>query len=114
MNPLNIYLNVKLLAFKKGMNLGDVEAAVGVSTGYLSRGQKNRTKGISVSTLIGLAEVLNVSVEDLLNEPPVFTNADKFEMVFGITPKTVCDPDYNEWWNKPFQDPDEVKEDGKM
>ena len=108
MDALNIYLNVKRLSHKKGMKLSDIEDSIDVSTGYLSRGQKHRTKGISVATLIRLAEVLNVSVEDLLNDPPVFTNADKFEMVFGINPKTVCDRDYNEWWNKPFQDPDEV------
>lgn len=107
MNVLNVYLNVKILSKKRGMKLGEIEDACGLSCGYLSRSQKIRNKGISVNTLIRLAEVLSVPIESLVNDPPVFTNADKFVMVFGIPPKTVCDPECTEWWDKPYKDPDE-------
>ena len=30
------------------------------------------------------------------------TNAEKFTEVFGVTPKTICDADNNEWWDEPF------------
>lgn len=35
------------------------------------------------------------------------TNAEKFKEVFGITPKTICDADSNEWWDEEYEDPEE-------
>lgn len=96
-------LNVARLAKEKKMLLGAIEEEIGVSKGYFSRLIKNTKKSASVQTVIAVAEVLNVSIEELLSEPPVFTNADKFVEVFGITPKTVCDSDSNEWWEKPYE-----------
>lgn len=84
MDEKNISLNVKRIAKEKKMLLGSIEEAVGVSPGYLSR--TRRQKGISVKTLIKLSSVLEVPVEDLLNNPPEFTNGKKFEEVFGFTP----------------------------
>lgn len=42
------------------------------------------------------------------------TNAEKFEEVFGITPKTICDADSNEWWDEEYTpiDEDSLFDDG--
>ena len=82
----NIPLNVVRLAKEKNIRLGSVEDAIGVSRGYFSRLKKNREKGVFIQTVIATAEVLNVTIEELLNDPPEFTNGKKFKEVFGFEP----------------------------
>ncbi len=86
MDGKNLPLNVQRLAKEKSMLLGTIEDEVGVSRGYFSRLIKNTKKSASVQIVIATAEVLDVKIEELLNEPPEFTNGKKFKEVFGFDP----------------------------
>ena len=86
MDKNNLPLNVVRLAKEKNMRLGEIEDEVGVSRGYFSRLKKNREKCASIQTVIATAEVLNVTIEELLNNPPEYTNGKKFKEVFGFEP----------------------------
>lgn len=106
-DSINIPDNVKRIAKEKGLRLADIEKAAFVSTGYLSRLKKTRTRGMSAETLLQLSKVLDVTIDELLEEPPVFTNADKFKEVFGFEYVTKtrnvegCVP--LSWWNDPYE-----------
>lgn len=63
-----IAANARWLCQRQGKNIGDMEAAVGVSTGYLSR--VKRAKGsvmLRIDVCYALAEYLSVSMDDLVN-----------------------------------------------
>lgn len=60
--------NINLLIQQSGMKIGDVESKVGISTGYISRLAKKETESApGVDIIWKLAEVLNVSVDFLIN-----------------------------------------------
>ena len=56
-----LYLNVKALCKANGMKMSDIENEICVTKGYLSR-----TKGVSLSALIKIANIFDVSVDDIL------------------------------------------------
>jgi len=60
-----IAANARWLCQRQGKNIGDMEAAVGVSTGYLSRIKGKETLRIDVG--YALANYLGVSMDDLVN-----------------------------------------------
>ena len=64
-------INVARLAKEKKMRLGDVEKEIGVSIGYFSRFNTHKNRHASVQTVIKAAEVLDVTIEELLSEPPI-------------------------------------------
>lgn len=108
MDQKNIYLNLHRLADEKGMLIADVERQVGFRAGYFSRLNKNPTKSIPVTAVIKLCEIFDVTIDELLNPPPVETNQDRFEKVFGFKPLDAIaiysDP-YNhiaEWSREPY------------
>ena len=106
MNCENILPNVKRLAKQNHILMRDVESSVGVSAGYLSR--KASCPGeISVRVLFKLAEALNTTPDDLLSDPPSFTNADKFTEVFGIPAPCLVDQ-HAQWWDEEYKTPEEV------
>ncbi len=102
MDTRNIPVNVNRIVKDKNLLLGLIEDEIGVSRGYFSRIKPNSTKAVSVKTLIRTAEVLDVTLEELLNDPPVMTNADKFKEVFGLTPNIISNVNECEWWNSPY------------
>ena len=107
-DAINIPENVKRIAKEKGMKLADVERAAFVSVGYLSRLKKDRVRGMSAETLLQLSNVLGVSIDELLEEPPVITNADVFEQIFGFSPfegETHINKDIKLrwWWEQPYE-----------
>ena len=57
--------NARWLCQRQGKNIGDMEAAVGVSTGYLSRIKGKET--LRIDTGYALATYLGVSMDDLVN-----------------------------------------------
>ena len=83
MDVKNVYPNIKRIAKKKAVNIRDVEMAAGVSPGYFSR----RKDMSPVTVLIKATEFLGVKLEDLLDEAPVETNADRFKETFGLDPR---------------------------
>lgn len=85
-DAIHIPDNVKRIAKEKGLRLADIEKAAFVSVGYISRLKKSRVRGMSAETLLQLSKVLEVTIDELLEEPPAFTNADKFKEVFGFVP----------------------------
>lgn len=98
----NIPDNVKRIARNKKLRIADVERACSVSPGYLSRFKKNRSRGMSTDILIKLSDVLEVTIDELLGEAPVFTNADKFREVFGIDGNDDCI--CCSWWDDPYEE----------
>lgn len=57
------YANVKDIVHAKGLQLGDVENRAKMSKGYLSR-----LPDLKISSICNLAEVLEVSVPELLED----------------------------------------------
>ena len=57
-----IYRNVKALAEINGIDMKDIEARIGRSVGWLSR----KNSKIDAETLMKLAEILDISIEDLM------------------------------------------------
>lgn len=106
METKNLYPNVVRIAKDKKMELGDVERTVGVSLGFFSRLKKQPNRGISVGTVIKLSEVLNVTLDELLNEPPVRTNRVVFFEVFGfnITDHFLPSHDIYSWLEEPYKE----------
>lgn len=59
--------NIYYIAKQKGIRIGDIEAAAGVSTGYISRLNKEDNKAVpGVDFLVSVAEMLEVSLESIL------------------------------------------------
>lgn len=58
---------IRFIAKKKGMKLKDLESAIGVSIGYISRCEGNSKKNISVIVVMLAADHLGFSVNDLLD-----------------------------------------------
>lgn len=58
--------NIKLLAKKKNIPIGQLESQAGVSTGYLSR-QASSASGMGIAVVAQMAQVLDVSLDDLVN-----------------------------------------------
>ena len=56
-----LYLNVKALCKANRMKMSDIENEICVTQGYLSR-----TKGVSLRALIKIANIFEVSVDELL------------------------------------------------
>ena len=59
--------NIRVLAEKKGMNIGACEVAMGVSIGYLSR-LENSINAPNINTIIAAANLLDVTIDDLLHK----------------------------------------------
>ena len=112
MDQKNIYLNLRRLAKEKGMIIADVEHQVGVGTGYFSRLNRYPTKSVPVTAAIKLCEIFDVTLEELLNPPPVETNQERFEKVFGFNPLKAIKEDINlnnppiehiwTWFSEPY------------
>ncbi|WP_412131949.1 helix-turn-helix domain-containing protein [Lactobacillus equicursoris] len=65
-NSKTLFNNISYLASQQGKKIGELEAAAGVSTGYISRTKEGNFKpGIEV--VLNIANELNVSVDTLLN-----------------------------------------------
>ena len=95
----NIYPNLKRLSKQRGITISAIEKAAGFQPGYFSR---RKETGICNSTvLVTAANMLGVSVDDLLEEPPVYSNADKFQEVFGLNPKVELPND--DFWYLPYK-----------
>lgn len=58
-----IYENTKALSKIKRIPMAEIEEKIDVSTGYLSRA----TKKVSIEKLMKLANVLDVSIDELIN-----------------------------------------------
>lgn len=61
MKDSKLYSNVKALTKMKGMKLGEVEKAVGISVGYFSR-----HKSVTSTVLVKLSDILEVSIDDII------------------------------------------------
>lgn len=59
--------NARYLCKQKGIFIGDLEAEIGVSKGYISRLEKSE-KAISLANLYETARILETSIDDLLRE----------------------------------------------
>lgn len=58
--------NIKVLAKRKDIQIGQLESQAGVSTGYLSR-QASSASGMGIAVVAQMAQVLDVSLDDLFN-----------------------------------------------
>jgi transcriptional regulator with XRE-family HTH domain len=107
-NDKYIYVNAKRLCKEQGKQLGEVENQAGLSKGYLSR---TKYKTISVKKLIEIANILEVTIDELLCEPPKQTNFQKFVEVFGFAPgyeilddgREVYPSLNDEFWNAEYK-----------
>lgn len=59
--------NVRFICKQRGLNIGDLEKQIGVSTGYFSRLEKNGLK-ISLLNVYNASEILGVTIDDLINK----------------------------------------------
>ena len=59
--------NVRYLAQKKDLKIGDIEHAMGVSTGYISR-LSYGTGNVSLENAYTVSRILNVSLDDLCTD----------------------------------------------
>lgn len=98
----NIYPNVKLLCKKQKIKIKELENKIGVSAGYFSRiAHAHGEKSIGIDKVISAANILNVTLDELLSEPPIVTNADKFEEIFGE--KAIAEAIGScSWWDEPY------------
>lgn len=104
MDIKNVYPNIKRFAAKKRIKMREVEIAAGVSPGYFSR---MKDKRVSTTALIRAKDYLGVELEDLLEEGPITTNADKFEETFGFDPRIEMPRD--NFWYEPYQPGEQVR-----
>lgn len=58
--------NIKVLAKRKDIQIGQLESQAGVSTGYLSR-QASNASGMGIGVVAQMAQILDVSLDDLVN-----------------------------------------------
>lgn len=84
-----IYYNVKMLAKKEGMNLGEVEKQIGISQGYLSR-----LKCVSAEVVVKLSKLFEVPIEDLMTKD-MGSSIQKEELTrrLDMAVSTVCGED---------------------
>lgn len=61
MKDSKLYSNIKALTKMKGLKLGEVEKAVGISVGYFSR-----HKAVTSTVLVKLSDILEVSIDDII------------------------------------------------
>ncbi len=97
----NISVNIRRIAKEKGIPIGTVENTAGVSRGYFSRMTKQGS--CQVWPLIRAAKVLGTTLDELVSEPPVVTNADKFLEVFGFHPRDLWEQP-NGWLEAPYEE----------
>ena len=76
-DPVLCYHNIKVLAHKKGIKLGEIEAKSGVSQGYFSVVSRNGSSP-SINTLFNTAEILGVTLDTLTHELPLEESACPF------------------------------------
>lgn len=102
MNAENLYPNIKRLCKKQKLKIGELEKEIGVSAGYFSRTTKvHGEKSIGIDKVLTIANKLDVTLDELLSEPPMFTNADKFAEVFGEKAINMAIASRS-WWGEPF------------
>lgn len=59
--------NARYICKNKGISIGELEEKVGVSKGYLSRLESSK-KAMSLANLWKIAQILETSIDNLLNE----------------------------------------------
>lgn len=65
-DKIKLINNIKVLAKRKDIQIGQLESQAGVSTGYLSR-QASSASGMGIAVVAQMAQVLDVSLDDLVN-----------------------------------------------
>lgn len=72
--------NIHILAKRQGKKIGDVERKAGVSAGYMSRIAKNDSGKInpSIDFIVAVADELDVSLDDLINNDFGVTGDDAY------------------------------------
>lgn len=66
MNHNKMIRNIQHLCKKKGITIGTLEKASGLSVGYLSRVKANYRKGMPLEKAYRISKELNVSIEELI------------------------------------------------
>ena len=106
MSDSKIYQMIHYLCEKNGTQIGDLEKAIGISTGYISR-TRTGNRRFSLETALKIAEYFNISIDELIKGPPEKTNADVFMEIFGFHPSTLILRTDN-WWNKKYINNDDI------
>ena len=70
--------NIKAFCTMRGIQLGDLEASIGVSKGYFSRIKAN-TRGVPFYKILMVADALGVSLEKLVD--PYVVNTMEIERI---------------------------------
>ena len=65
-NPRTLFENIEFLLKTQGRKIGEVENAVGVSAGYISRNSKENSSKPGIEFIVNIARELNVSLDTLL------------------------------------------------
>lgn len=93
----NIYYLVK----EKGLKIGDIEEAAGVSPGYISRLNKEENKTVpGIEFLLSVSEALNVSLEGLLKCVYTTLSPDERKVVNFLTKLLSDSNSYKILWEK--------------
>ena len=93
--------NIGVLLRKNGLRLGDLENALGISTGYISRTSKPGSgKKMSIDVVWKIARLFNVSLQDLLEKDLDAPTANR-DLVSQFVSKliTQTEDDDIEWTN---------------
>ncbi|MCD7785709.1 MAG: helix-turn-helix domain-containing protein [Oscillospiraceae bacterium] len=98
-NRQKLFENVSAIIQDRGLKIGDVESAVGISAGYLSRlSKKDSDASISVDLVCKLSHFFGVSVDALLEgDFSVATNNTKYFESFLDRLRNAVDSGHQEW-----------------
>lgn len=94
--------NIKVLAKRKDIQIGQLESQSGVSAGYLSR-QASNASGLSIGVVALMARMLDVSLDDLVNVDLETTVSGTEAKVLNFIKKVVEDS-HDELLNWAFYD----------
>lgn len=61
-----LFNNISFLLKKRGIRIGDIEADVGVSPGYISRASKEGNTKPGIDFIVNVSETLNINLETFL------------------------------------------------
>ena len=86
----NLYFNVKQISKERGIQLGALEAEVGLSPGYFSR-----AKRCGIEKVSEIAKILGTTMETLLDEPHTRNARRLHDFFVKITTETYSG---KRWW----------------
>lgn len=99
LNREQLLKNISNLAKRKGIKIGELEAEVGVSTGYFSRLKRDEGKALpGIAVLYNVAACLGVTVDDLISLDFSSLTATQ-SYLLAVVEKMIKDTELDKvWW----------------